>query len=270
MGERSFSSGPAGVAGGQRLLAVRDAELGQRGQRLERLLEAPCLVDVDLQRQVARDAAHRADALDVETVATAELQLEAPEPIECLLGAAGHVVGIAEPDRPARRRPGAAERRAAARRAGRGACPAGRAARRRAAARAANSRAGSRSITSSSANGSSPEQLGVLLDVRLRRLGRLVVVVDAAAPRRSPRRPECRTSTTTTSSLSRALREMTNVSASSSVTIRAETSTAGTYQRPTAGRLALPGASSSGDRARASGARGRRFDSCLAHFGQHG
>ena len=99
----------ARVAGGQRLLAVLDAELGELRQRLERLVEAPRLVHVDLQRQVARDAAHGAHALDVEPVAAAELELEAPEALERLLGAARHVVGIAEPDRPARRRAGAAQ-----------------------------------------------------------------------------------------------------------------------------------------------------------------
>jgi hypothetical protein len=54
-----------------------------------------------------------------------------------------------------------------------------------------------------------------------------------------PETPEWRSSTTRTSSVSTALREMTNVSASSSVPIRAETSTAGTYQRQGAARLPL-------------------------------
>ena len=61
------------VAGRQRLLAVRDAELRQRRKRLERLIEAPRLVDVDLQRKVAGDCANRPDSLDVEPVAAAEL-----------------------------------------------------------------------------------------------------------------------------------------------------------------------------------------------------
>ena len=69
---------PARVAGAERLLAVLDAELGELRQRLERLVERPPLVDVDLQRQVG-DAAHGADALDVEAVAAAELQLQPPE-----------------------------------------------------------------------------------------------------------------------------------------------------------------------------------------------
>ena len=40
------------VAGAERLLAVLDAELGQLRQRLERLVERPPLVDVDLERQL--------------------------------------------------------------------------------------------------------------------------------------------------------------------------------------------------------------------------
>src|SRR6478609_6294902 len=100
---------PASVPGGQWLLAVLHAELGERPDGLERFLETPSLVDVDLQRQVAGDAAHRANALDVEPVAPAELELESLEAVEHLLRAAGHVVGIAEPDRPARRGAGAAQ-----------------------------------------------------------------------------------------------------------------------------------------------------------------
>ena len=98
---------PARVAGRQRLLAVLDPELGERRKSLERLVEGPGLVHVDLERQLAGDAAHRADALDVEPVPAAELELEAAEATERLLRAPRHVVGIAEPDRPARRRPGA-------------------------------------------------------------------------------------------------------------------------------------------------------------------
>ena len=49
-GERSFSAGPVRVAGRKRLLAVLDAELRELGQRLERLVERPGLVDVDHQR----------------------------------------------------------------------------------------------------------------------------------------------------------------------------------------------------------------------------
>ena len=177
MGERSFSSGPPRVAGGQRLLAVLDAELGERRERLERFLEAPGLVDVDLQRQVAGDAAHGTDALDVEPVAAAELELEAAEAVERLLGAAGHVVGIAEPDRPARRRAGAAQPEQP---------PDGLAEQLALQVVERGVEGGSRGEL---ARGQPrhhllerervvPEQLGVLLDVRPRRLGRLVVAVE--------------------------------------------------------------------------------------------
>ena len=66
---------PAGVAGAQRLLAVLDADLGELRERVERLLERPPLVHVDHEREVG-DAADGADALDVEAVAAAELELE--------------------------------------------------------------------------------------------------------------------------------------------------------------------------------------------------
>ena len=101
--------GAAFVARGQRLLAVLDAELGERRKRLECLVEAPRLVHIDLQRQLVGNTANRADALDVEPVAAAQLELEAPEPVECFLRTAGHVVGIAEPHRPGGRRPRAAQ-----------------------------------------------------------------------------------------------------------------------------------------------------------------
>jgi hypothetical protein len=101
--------GPALISCGHRLLAVLDAELGQRGKRIECLVEAPRLVDVHLQREVTGDAANRPHPLDVEPVSPAELELEPPEATESLLGPARHVVGIAQPDRPARRRPGAAQ-----------------------------------------------------------------------------------------------------------------------------------------------------------------
>ena len=95
---------PVRVAGRQRLLAVLDAERGQLRQRLERLVERPRLVHVDLQRHVGHRA-NGAHALDVEPVAPAELQLQPLEPPAHLLGAPPHVVGIAEPDRPRGRRP---------------------------------------------------------------------------------------------------------------------------------------------------------------------
>src|SRR5436853_5265732 len=77
------------------------------------------------------------------------------------------------------------------------------------------------------------------------------------APSPCPTTPSCRISTCTTSAVSVLSRAMTNVSASWSVAIRAETSTA-VYTKSLR-------ACSSGDRACASGAQGRRFDSCQAH-----
>src|SRR5207244_3607488 len=68
----------AWIAGRKRLLAVLDAELGERRQRLERLVERPRLVDVDLERHPGHRA-HGPDALDVEAVPAAELELEPPE-----------------------------------------------------------------------------------------------------------------------------------------------------------------------------------------------
>ena len=98
--------GAAGVAGRERLLAVLERHLRQE---LECLLERPVLVDVDLQRQVG-GGADCPDAVEVEPVLPPELELE---PLEAAplgrLGAAGHVVGVAEPDRPRGRRAGAAE-----------------------------------------------------------------------------------------------------------------------------------------------------------------
>ena len=77
----------ARVACGQRLLDVLDAECLQLGNRVQRLVERPVLVHVDLQGQRGR-APHRADAFDVEPVPPAELQLEAPEPpVRARLGA---------------------------------------------------------------------------------------------------------------------------------------------------------------------------------------
>src|SRR5579884_2024707 len=90
---------------GERLLAVLDTERGELREALARLVEAPALVDVDLEGHLPRDSANRAHALDVETVARAQLELQPPEAADRALGAPRHVVGIAEPDRPARRRP---------------------------------------------------------------------------------------------------------------------------------------------------------------------
>src|SRR6266480_8053619 len=77
-------------------------------QRLERLVDRPVLVHVDLQRQVG-DGPDGADTVEVEAVAPAELQLQPAEAWRGALRTARHVVRIAEPDRPAGRRPLAAE-----------------------------------------------------------------------------------------------------------------------------------------------------------------
>src|SRR2546421_737340 len=80
------------VDGRQRLLAVLNVHLRQQ---LERLLERPVLVDVDLERNVRR-CARGPDALEVEAVAAAELELQ---PTEATAGgrfcSARHVVGVA-------------------------------------------------------------------------------------------------------------------------------------------------------------------------------
>ena len=89
------------VAFRQRLLAVLDPQPGQLRQRLECLVDGPVLVHVDLQRQLG-DGAYCADALEVEAVPAAELQLQPAEPAlrRRLLRAARHVVWIPQPDRP--------------------------------------------------------------------------------------------------------------------------------------------------------------------------
>src|SRR6266550_4762660 len=97
-----------GIARGERLLAVLDAELLELRNGLERLVQRPELVHVHLERDVTNPA-HGADALDVEAVAPAELQLQAFEASADILGAARHVVRIAQPDRPGSRRAGALE-----------------------------------------------------------------------------------------------------------------------------------------------------------------
>src|SRR6185437_794784 len=77
-------------------------------QRLEGLVDRPVLVHVDLQRQVG-DSPDGTDTIDVEAVAPAELELQPAKARRGTLRTPRHVVGIAEPDRPARRRPLAAK-----------------------------------------------------------------------------------------------------------------------------------------------------------------
>src|SRR6187401_995040 len=93
------------IAGGEGLLAVLDARLGQRRQRLERLVQRPVLVDVDLERKT-RGRAYSPNALYVQAVATPELQLETAEPsVARSLGVARHRIRVLEGDGPRRRRP---------------------------------------------------------------------------------------------------------------------------------------------------------------------
>ncbi len=104
--DRNRRAGPElltpGIVRGQRLLDICDAECRELGDRVERFSERPPFVDVDLERQ-AGAGADRADALHVEAVAAAELELQALEPACDLLRPSRHVVRVAEPDRPRRR-----------------------------------------------------------------------------------------------------------------------------------------------------------------------
>ena len=217
----------AGIAGRERLLDVRDAELDELRDRVERLVERPPLVHVDLQRQV-RARADRADALDIEAVAAAELQLQPLEPARDPLRAAGHVVGVAEPDRPRRRRADPRAARAGARPARRAAFPGGRGARRRAPpsppARPGSRRAARRSPRARTgrrrAAPRAPRRTRAPTPAS-RRSGR------SARPRRGRRASPCRSSTWTTSSQSRASRAITNVSARRRRAMEASTCTRG-------------------------------------------
>ncbi len=99
---------PSLVSGPQRLFAVGDAELVELRKRSECFLERPGFVHVDLQRKI-RDPPHRSDALDVEAVATSELELQPAKGRRGSLGSPCHVVRVAEPDGPRCRRPRARE-----------------------------------------------------------------------------------------------------------------------------------------------------------------
>ena len=146
--------------------------------------------------------AHGAHALDVEAVAAAELELQPAEaPRRAALGAPRHVVRVAEPDRPRRRRALARQPEQPPDRAGRRACPADRAAQRRSRRAPRTLAGGSRSSDRSSANGSSPSTSACSSTIRERGRGGLVVTLDRrrlaepgdvrrARPR--PRRPRPR------------------------------------------------------------------------------
>ena len=169
---------------------------GELRERLERLVERPVLVDVDLQRQrpsTARTARTRSTSSPSRA---AELQLQPLEAAADPLRRARHLVRVAEPDRPRRRRAAPAAARAAARRARPASLPAEvvqRAVERRLAPRSRPLR--QPPPISSSANGSSPSSSACRLDEGERRLGRLVVALDRARPRRTRSSPSCRIST---------------------------------------------------------------------------
>jgi hypothetical protein len=80
-------------------------------QRVERLVERPPFVDVDLEGNVLRRLPDGAHPVDIETVAASELQLQALEPPARvrLRRLRAHLVGRREPNRPGGRRPEALE-----------------------------------------------------------------------------------------------------------------------------------------------------------------
>ena len=219
----------ARVAGRQRLLDVLDAQRRQLRYRLERLVELPVLVHVHLERQVG-DAAHGAHALDVEPVPAAELELQPTEARVHALRAAGHVVGVAEPDRPGGRRPAPLEAEQPPRRLARRACPQrswsaavdappsppGCPGAPRAAGRSPRARTGRRRAAPPPRPGTPPRPR------RSRRSG------PAAAPRRSRETPSWAISTQRTSSSTVVSREIVKGSASRSVARRWVSFTPGT------------------------------------------
>ena len=122
--------------------------------------------------------------------------------------------------------------RAAARRAGRRAFPADRGALRRSRPARPTRGRGSRCSIVVERKRIVAEHVGVLLDVRERGLGASRRSARSAPPRRNPKTLPCRISTNTTSATSLDSREMTKVSASSSVAIRAVTSIRATLVIP--------------------------------------
>ena len=241
----------------QRLLAVLDAELGQLRQRVERLVERPVLVDVDLERDVGRPRARRAPGrrrgrrrrrASASAAGTARSRAPSRPSRAISSGAASpivHEVGGPSRSSPSNRQTGSPSELPA-----------------EVVQRRVDRRARGELLVRQPPHHLVErervvaEVAGDALDVRERRLGRLVVAVDRRRLPEARRRRSCRISTSTTSAVSCDPRAIVNVSASSRETIRALSSTRVHYD---------PRACSSGDRARASGARGRRFDSCQAH-----
>ena len=115
--------------------------------------------------------------VEVEPVAAAELQLQAPEAARRGgLGAPRHVVGVAEPDRPGGRRPAAAQAEQPAKPGRPASFPCRSWSAASSAARAACSPGGSAAAISSSAHGSSPSS--TVVEPGERGGGGLVVALD--------------------------------------------------------------------------------------------
>ena len=102
-GRPRFSRTPAGIAGRERLLDVLDAQAVER-TTFSSASSSPQYSFTSTISGRSVVAAYGADALHVEAVPAAQLELQAAEARIDPLGAAGHVVGIAEPDRPRGRR----------------------------------------------------------------------------------------------------------------------------------------------------------------------
>ena len=216
---RASAATPPGSPAGSGCSTYSTPQPGERRDVLERLVELPVLVHVHHQRQLGRRA-DRADALHVEAVAAAELELQPAEARIDRLGAA----------RPCRR-----DRRARSSTRSAGRSGAGRAAARPAGRRACRkvvegrcraptsppprpaSPPGGRWI-SSSANGSSPSSSAALVEERLRGLDRLAVVLLRRGLAVARRRRSRSSSTQTTGASTSVAREIVNGSASGSET----------------------------------------------------
>src|SRR5207248_4685258 len=209
----------------------------------------------DLQRHLRRGA-HRPDALDVETVAAAELQLQPPEAAGDELGPAGHLVWIAEPNRPRGGRPRAPQSEEAPDRQTRQ-LPA------EVVERSVERRPGRELLERKACHdlveseGIVAQRRGVLLEV-LERGGRgLVVAVDRSRLAESALAAVAELDLDDLGLVLSAARDHERLGEPQGHDPGGDVH---------AGTLGPPRARSSGDRARASGARGRRFDSCRAHF----
>jgi hypothetical protein len=251
---RGFYPRATRIARGQGLFAVLHAQLGELRQRVQRFVERPVLVHVNLQRRLRR-LAHRAHAVDVAAVARTELQLQAQKPVGHSRRSVAHVVGIPEPDRPRRRRaePAHAEQsphgdtgqlslQVVERRVERG---------------PRRPLAGLEPLLDLvQGEGVVAERVGRLFDVLQRGLRCLAVAVDRR---------------TFTEAGDTVVPELYLHHVGSVVRLARDHERLREVQRGDSGRhvhrgyTRRPRACSSGDRACASGAQGRRFDSCQAH-----